>query len=298
MVAIKIREPDAVDARVAQLAAEQWSVVDVRDLRRCGLSATAIAWRVASGRLFVQHRGVYSVIPNLPLEGQFLAAVKACGRDAVLSHFSAGVLYGWFEWDGRYPEVTAPRERAHPGIYSHRSAHIERTVYKGIPVTTPVRTIVDLSGKLAYAGLRRAVNEALNRQQIKPVDLVTSHHRGAENLRKILLTAAPTRNEYEDLVLELLHRAGIGPPEVNRRRDHIEPDFRWPEQRVILEADSRRYHGHLVARASDQERQAILEARGEIVVRTTWREVVTEPEKMIARVRKALESGVVRAEHA
>ena len=138
------------------------------------------------------------------------------------------------------------------GIYSHRSAHIERTVYKGIPVTTPVRTIVDLSGKLAYAGLRRAVNEALNRQQIKPVDLVTSHHRGAENLRKILLTAAPTRNEYEDLVLELLHRAGIGPPEVNRRRDHIEPDFRWPEQRVILEADSKRYHGHLVARASDR----------------------------------------------
>jgi very-short-patch-repair endonuclease len=57
---------------------------------------------------------------------------------------------------------------------------------------------------------------------------------------------------------------------------------------VILEADSKRYHGHLVARASDRERQAVLEARGETVIRTTWREVVTRPEAMITRVRDAL----------
>jgi very-short-patch-repair endonuclease len=288
--------PDNVDLLVARLAAMQWSVVDVTDLRRCGLSATAIAWRVANGRLFKLHRGVYSVIPNLTVEGLFLAAVKACGLGAVLSHFSAAVLYGWFVWDGRFPEVTAPEERERPGIYSHRSTHIERVVVKGIPVTPPLRTIIDLSGKLPYAGTRRAVNEALNRGQIKPVDLVTSHHRGAKNLREILLTAAPTRNEYEDLVLELLHRAGLGPSEVNRRRGGFEPDFRWPEHRVILEADSERYHGHLVARANDNERQAILEARGETVVRTTWKEAVTAPEAMLARVRQAIESGVVRAE--
>ena len=95
---------------------------------------------------------------------------------------------------------------------------------------------------------------------------------------------------------ELLHRAGIGAPEVNRRRRGLEPDFRWAEQRVILEADSDRYHGHLVARANDRARQAVLEARGETVVRTTWKEAVTEPETMVARVRDAIESRVVRAE--
>jgi very-short-patch-repair endonuclease len=151
---------------------------------------------------------------------------------------------------------------------------------------------------LLVEGTRRAVNEALIRGQIKPVDLVTSHHRGAENLREILVTAAPTRNEYEDLVNELLHRAGIGPPEVNRRQGGFEPDFRWPEHRVILEADSERYHGNLVARASASDRQAILEARGETVVRTTWKEAVTAPETMLARVRQAIESGVGRAQHA
>jgi very-short-patch-repair endonuclease len=289
---------DTVDVRMARLAATQWSVVSVEDLRRCGMSDAAIAWRVATGRLFVVHRGVYSVIPNLTLEGQFLAAVKACGPEAVLSHFSAAVLHEWFEWDGRFPEVTSPAARERPGIYTHRSCHIERVMFKAIPVTPPVRTIIDLSGKLPYAGTRRAVNQALIRDQIKPVDLVTSHHRGAKNLREILLTAAPTRNEYEDLVLELLHGAGLGPSEVNRRRGGFEPDFRWPEHRVILEADSERYHGNLVARANDNQRQAVLEARGEIVVRTTWREAVTAPETMLARVRQAIESGVGRVQHA
>ena len=87
---------DHVDVHCGLLAAEQWSVLDVADLRRCGLSADAIASRVANGRLFPKYRGVYGVIPDLTVEREFLAAAKACGPSAVLSHFSAGVLHGWF----------------------------------------------------------------------------------------------------------------------------------------------------------------------------------------------------------
>jgi hypothetical protein len=281
---------DHADVRLSRLAAAQRSVVDAADLRACGLSRDAIATRVANGRLFRLHRGVYSVIPNLTVRGLFLAAVKACGAGAVLSHFSAAVLFGWFSWDRRFPEVTTGNTRRHPGIRTHRSKAVERVLYMGIPVTPPARTLRDLSGTLPDKALRRAVNEALNREQIRPIDLVTARHPGAPRLRRILSSAAPTRNEYEDLVNELLHRAGIPAPEVNRRRGGFEPDFRWPEERVILEADSKRYHGHLVARANDAERQAILEARGDTVVRTTWHEAVHSPEVMIARVRAALAS--------
>jgi very-short-patch-repair endonuclease len=264
-------------------------VVDVADLRRCGLSADAIAWRVANGRLFPKYRGVYGVIPNLTVEGEFLAAVLACGPGAVLSHFSAAVLHGWFDWDGRYPEVTAVNPRTHKGIRSHRSKHIECVVRAGIPVTPPARTIIDLSAGLPYAGVRRGVNEALNRGQIKASDLVTSHHRGAAKLRKILATAAPTRNEYEDVVNEIIRQAGLPAPDVNVRRGRYIPDFRWPAHRVILEADSRRYHGHMLARADDAKRQAILEAQGELVLRTTWVEIVTRPGVVVGRVRAALD---------
>jgi predicted transcriptional regulator of viral defense system len=138
-------EPDKVDVRLAWLAAQQWSVVDVADLTACGLSADAIATRVENGRLSRVYRGVYGVIPNLTLEGQFLATVKACGPDAVLSHFSAAVLYGWFDWDGRFPEITVTNPRQHRGILTHRSAEVERTIFKGIPVAPPARVIRDLA---------------------------------------------------------------------------------------------------------------------------------------------------------
>ena len=291
-------EHDKVDARCARLAAEQWSVLSVADLRACGLSAEAISWRVANGRLFPKHRGVYGVIPNLTLEGEFLAAVVACGPGAVLSHFAAAVLYGWFEWDGRFPEVTATNPRTHAGIYSHRSKHIERVTFRGIPVTPPARTLIDLSGKLQYAGVRRGVNEALNRGQVTASDLVTSHHRGAAKLRRILATAAPTRNEYEDVVLAVLRQGDLPRPDVNARLGRYVPDFRWPGHGVILEADSKRYHGHLLARADDATRQRFLEAQGEIVVRTTWNEIVTRPAAVVGRVRAALiESQLRRVQH-
>jgi very-short-patch-repair endonuclease len=161
-------------------------------------------------------------------------------------------------------------------------------IHRGIPVAPPARVIMDLAGKLPLAGRRRAVNEALNRGQVKVSDLVTRRHRGAAKLRKIIATAAPTRNEYEDIVLAVLHQGDLPTPDVNVRRGRFIPDFRRPEHRVILEADSRKYHDHLLARADDARRQAFLEAQGEIVLRTTWREVVTRPAVVVARVRAAL----------
>jgi hypothetical protein len=274
---------------VAEFAARQWNVLDLDDLRASGLSRQAVWKRVQAGRLFPKYPGVFALgSPKLTLEGVFLAAVKACGLGAVLSHFSAAVLYGWFRWDGRFPEVTASNPRTHAGIYTHRSNHIERTLYKGIPVTPVIRTLTDLSSMLPFAGTRRAVNEALNQRVIKPAELVTSHHRGAKQLRAILATAAPTRNEYEDIVLAVLMQAGLPMPEVNQRRLRFFPDFRWPAQRVLLEADSTQFHDQMLARADDRRRQELLEHHGDTVIRTTWTEITTRPGKVVARVRGAL----------
>ena len=274
---------------MASLAARQWNVLDLADLRNCGLTRQAVWKRVQAGRLFPKYQGVYALgHPNLSLEGLFLAAVKACGLGAVLSHFSAAVLYGWFRWDGRFPEVTAKNPRTHAGIFTHRSNTIERTLHKGIPVTPPARTLIDLSSMLPFAGTRRAVNEALNQRVIKPAELVTSKHRGAKQLREILATAAPTRNEYEDIVLAVLLQAGLPMPEVNQSRLRYFPDFRWPAQRVVLEADSAQFHDQMLARADDIRRQRVLETHGDTVIRTTWTETTTRPGKVVARIREAL----------
>lgn len=262
--------------------------MDVADLRACGLSDRAIAGRVGAGRLYPFHRGVYSVVPNPPLEGCFLAAVKACGPGAVLSHYAAAALYGWVRWDGRMIEVTAATPRRLPHVHTHRTNNVERRFLKGIPVTPPARTLMDNAPTLPPKQLRRAVNEALNQRRITPAELVTSRHRGAKRLRAVLATAAPTRNEYEDIVLAVLLNGGLPRPDVNCREGVYVPDFRWSAPRVILEADSRRFHEHLLARADDGARQAVLEASGFTVLRTTWREITTRPDRVVARVRAAL----------
>ena len=68
---------------------------------------------------------------------------------------------------------------------------------------------------------------------------------------------------------------------VNGRK--FRPDFRWPAQRLILEADGAAWHDPVL----DAERQAILEAHGERVLRVTWRQAVAHPRQTIARLREA-----------
>jgi very-short-patch-repair endonuclease len=65
------------------------------------------------------------------------------------------------------------------------------------------------------------------------------------------------------------------------------PDFRWPEQKLIVEADGAAWHDNALARADDAERQALLEADGERIVRVTWHQAVTQPHQTIARLRGA-----------
>ena len=65
------------------------------------------------------------------------------------------------------------------------------------------------------------------------------------------------------------------------------PDFRWPEQRLVIEADSKPWHDHPIARDDDATRQAILEAHGERVIRITWKQPVTSPTQTLQRIRNA-----------
>ena len=55
------------------------------------------------------------------------------------------------------------------------------------------------------------------------------------------------------------------------------PDFRWPEQKLVIEADGARWHDNALARADDAERQALLERHGDTVLRIRWNEATYAP---------------------
>ena len=236
--------------------------------------------------LFPLYRGVYALAhPNIEFKAWCLAAVKACGPGAALSHWAAAVLWELLEPTGRYPDVIARSIKRHDRHqHAPRRPPSTATTHKGIPVTTPAQTIIHLSAVADFKTLRRAVNEALNRRLITLRDLITHTHRGAKQLRAVLATAAPTRSENENAVLHLLHDAGIpshsstrpsraptsSPTSCGRQRAHPRTDSALPRP--------------LLARADDRTKQAILEALGYTVIRTSWAEITSRPDRMIARV--------------
>src|SRR4051812_24695253 len=89
-----------------------------------------------------------------------MAATLATG--GVLSHRSAGALWGLRLFNGRI-DVTVPWDKTQrPGLLLHRAvlAPDEITAHDGIPVTTPARTQLDLAGVLQRHHLQQAINEA------------------------------------------------------------------------------------------------------------------------------------------
>jgi hypothetical protein len=292
------------DGRVARRAADAWSVLSLEELRGCGLSEDMVSRRVRRGQLHWLHQGVYAVgHPNVPLEGTFLAAVKACGPRAALSHFSAAALWGMVEWDGRYREVTVKdtTPRVHSGIRVHRTrilAAKDVRRRRGIPVTSPARTALDLCSQFPERAARRAIRTAISDRHLNLRHLLAilgeqGRRPGAKLLRRIIADGpAPTRSVLEDVVLDLILAAGIERPDVNvpiiiEGRRTI-PDFRWPQKQLVVEADGAAWHENKLAREADAERQALLEAHGERVVRVTWEQAISHRSQTIERLRSAL----------
>jgi very-short-patch-repair endonuclease len=290
------------DELVSQRAAGEWSVLSLVELAECGLSPDLVKSRVRKGWLHSLHRGVYAVgHAAVPLEGRLLAAVKALGGDAALSHFAAAALWEFVDWDGRHPEVVVPRNGIghRKGIRVHCTAVLDPgdvTRHKGIPVTSPARTLVDLAAVVNEKLLRSAVRRALAKRRVSVRHLVATRRRlgrrrGSTRVDRVLRTAAPTRTELEDVVYDLIVDAGFPRPDVNRplllagRR--VIPDFRWPEHRVVVEADGRKWHDNPLARADDAERQALLEAHGERVIRITWAQATAKSRQAVARLEAA-----------
>jgi predicted transcriptional regulator of viral defense system len=287
------------DVLVARLAARQRGMVTTWQLLACGLTHNAIATRVRRGQLHRVYRGVYAVGHDaLTQTASFVAAVLACGAQATLAHHAAAAHLVMLEYDGRDPDVIVPRGggRRIDGIRAHRSRLDRRDVWirDGIRVTSPARTILDLAATTHPKPLRRLARQAQAEQRVNVRQLLdvldrNPHHRGAARLRATIADGpAPTRSDHEDLVLDLLDRAGIERPELNPRMRlddrPISPDMLWRADRLVVECDSRRWHSDPLTQQDDADKQAILEAHGYRVVRITWQQALQRPSQTLARL--------------
>ncbi|MGH7481435.1 MAG: type IV toxin-antitoxin system AbiEi family antitoxin domain-containing protein [Longimicrobiales bacterium] len=291
-----------MEERIAGLARRQHGLATRRQLLELGLSSGALDRHVGRGRLRRLRRGVYLVGPILPSRAREMAAVLACGPDALVSHLSAASLREWTapQTASAPVDITIIRSHNHPrpGIRIHRTRTLrsdERADLDGIPVTGPTRTLLDLAGVADGRVLERAVARA-ERRAVRRADLeaLVARHRGRPGvplLRAILTTSggpALTRSEAEDRFLALVRTARLPAPEVNAWVGGYEVDFFWREARLAVEVDGYRFHSSLPSFEHDRRRATHLAAIGIQVVPLTWRQVVEEDHATAVQIGQAL----------
>jgi very-short-patch-repair endonuclease len=276
----------SLSERAWTLAAEQHGMVARRQLLGLGLSARAIERRVASGRLHPVARGVYAVgRREVTRHGRWMAAVLCCGRQAALSHGSAAALWGIGAERLDQVEVSVWTSSAHrrPGIRVHRRQTVrprDLGVRDGIPVTGPVRTLVDLATHLDIARLERAINEADRRELADPEALRAAlgayrGQPGVARLRAVLdrRTFRLTDSELERRFLRVAADAGLPPPLTRQRLNGFKVDFLWPDLGLVVETDGLRYHRTPAQQARDRLRDQAHAVAGLTPLRFTHAQV-------------------------
>ncbi|HEX6939899.1 MAG TPA: DUF559 domain-containing protein [Longimicrobiales bacterium] len=289
------------EAVIASIASRQHGVVTRGQLLAAGIGADVIDRRLKAGVLHPLHRGVYRVGPVAAPRAREMAACLACGRSAVVSHGSAAALWGFLPAaTHRAPvDITITRgNRRRSGVRVHRVHRLssdEVTKLDSIPLTTPARTLLDLSGTIEPRALEQALAEAFAQRLARPAAIrkVLARHAarpGARTLARLLQAGPPalTRSEAEERLLRLIRQAALDPPEVNVRVAGPRVDFFWREQRLVVEVDGFAFHASPHAFERDRRRDAALTAAGMRVMRVTWRQIVEEPEAVLVRIAQAL----------
>jgi predicted transcriptional regulator of viral defense system len=299
-----------LEEAIVALGVTQHAVFALDQLRELGLVANAVRKRTSAGRLHRIHQGVYSLVPRelLTRNGHRMAAVLACGPDAVLSHRSAAALHGLRESAQRRIEVTIPGRsgRNRPGIHVHHTTNLapaDVTRVENIPCTSVARTLFDLAEVIARRPLERAFDqsEVIGVFDLRAIeDQMTRNptRAGAAAVRGVLdehyAGSTPTQSEIEEAFYALCGRYGLPRPEVSKWLDlgdgepMILVDFLWRPQRVIVETDGERFHGTQQARQRDLRRDQRATVAGWRPIRAPGRQVIHRPDELGPTLAKLL----------
>ncbi len=234
-----------------------------------------------------------------------MAAALACGPGAVLSHFSAGQLWGLC---GSYGPTEVLRQSGgfhpsgHPGVKLHQTRRLhssEVTMERGIPVVVRERVLLDLAARTDAKRLERIFVQTYKSGKLnwKRLGRITTRRRGCKGvgrLRRIALEVDPealeTKSPTEIDFLALWREVDSPTPVVNVLVEGHLVDFLWPAQKVIVETDSWSHHGDHRAFENDRQRDVELTAAGYDVHRTTYKMLERDPCPFLNNVRRALRS--------
>ncbi len=304
-MAVRTSSPDPRHGRLGRLLARQHQVVTRSQVTELGFSDTTFTRWCAEGRFDVLHRGV-AIVASAPrtIPARAFGAVLAAGgraTGAAASHTTAAALFGHGPGSDLALHVTRTRAGSHvapDGVIVHRPRTPgDRPVVRvdGVPCTSPVQTLLDLGAVADVEVVHSALAHLVQRRLVTPAALqaaLARSGRGRAGTRAVraALAAYSPETAHPESVLEaafdrLLRAAGlplgraqvrVGPYRVDRLLPH----------RVVVELDGAAHH--LARFEQDRARDAALAARGYLVLRFTWRQVMEEPEAVAALIARTL----------
>jgi hypothetical protein len=227
--------------------------IDRRGARSAGISD----WQLRHRQVLRLSRDTYlPVAAAADLRRRIEAVLLAAPAHAVVSHRTAASVWGFdvplMPDDGRVDLTVPPgervRSRADRRIHCSSVPRPEMRVIRGIPVTSPGRTWLDLAALLPPAALLAVTDQMLARgfphDEFARILARSPGRRGVARARTVVARAdALAGSPMESVLRWLIHEAGFPAPVLQYVvRDGRgvflgQVDMAWPDQRVIVEFD-------------------------------------------------------------
>jgi very-short-patch-repair endonuclease/predicted transcriptional regulator of viral defense system len=294
-----------IPRHLARTIARQEGIVSREQLAAAGITRSALRhavatdrWRVVHPRVYCTHRG------PLGERARCWAAVLHAGHGACVSDETAAWIHRWREVPPAVHVVVArqQRVRAPGGVVVHRRdlEPDDVTTVNGLPVTRPMRTLLDLMGRAGTADEAFAVlGKAVQSRSVSPsllADRIASMPRLRR--RRVLLTSLTHVADGSHSPLELafvrtLQRHGV---RLGRRQAAVGPmrvDMLYDDDDVAVELDGKQYHDSADGRFRDRRRDNAHAVQRRFTLRYGWRDVVGDP-CAVAREVAGLTGQVVR----
>ena len=305
------------DGRLAQLAFAQHGLFTRSQAHRADVSDRMLQARVRQGRHDRLSREVFRIAGAPSTWHQrLLAAAWSGGPECCVSHRAAAALHRYDGFRAEIVEVVHPQRRDYrgiPGVTVHVTSVLDpcdRALCGPIPVTTPVRTLIDLGAVVRIERLEEALDGAERDGTIDRFDLIARHaairqsgRNGVGPLARLLeareVHAATPQSVLERRMLRVLAGAGLPVPECQVRVPRADGktaflDLAYAQVRVGIELDGQAWHATARQRQRDYERQNQVVIGDWSILRFTFEDVSQRPEYVVQSVRDALLTGAAR----
>ena len=303
---------DSAERRVMRQATANGGVITRVEALALGMSSAMLTRRIQTGHLIPVARGIYVQPGVLGAERTLLRAATGA-LNAVASHESAARLHGLEGLDRRPVAVTVPVRRSYrfADVQVHQLTDLtedETTEILGIPTTDPHRTILDLAAVLP-SQLLAAVTDQTVRMRLTSYKAIWERlertaRKGKPGVRKLRAVLEPrlggkfvSGSTLETRLLDVLHGGQLPMPDTQFKPPWLKHmdgrvDVAYAEQCLIVEADSRRWHGSPEAFQIDRRRDNLAQLAGWMILRFTWEDVTERPGYVVATVSAALDRSI------